>query len=114
MPAFDERSLSSLVEFDNADSLSELLVELNDTTIRHDKYSYNENAGGIGQAPAQDNLCDATRLTTLQNRNQQLQRALALASVQHSKEISSMKRTIQKLEQQVAELKAERKETETK
>ncbi|KAG7669867.1 hypothetical protein Ndes2526B_g06232 [Nannochloris sp. 'desiccata'] len=110
--AFDERSLSSLVEFENTDSLSEVLVELNDKT-RQMKYKDNGKGTGMtsctpsSQTLGNENICNATaaRLATLQNRNRQLQKALALASVQYSKEIASMRRTIQALEQQVAELK---------
>jgi len=113
LPAFDERSLSSLVEFENADSLSELLAGT-DGKPRQSRYVDNEKGTGMPSYPPSnqtlgiENNCNAPaaqRLATLQNRNRQLQKALALASVQFSKEIGTMSRRIQALEQQVAELK---------
>jgi hypothetical protein len=109
----DERSLSSLVEFENADSLSEILAETNGK-IHQNKYMNNEKATNTTSYPPfsqtlghENTNCNATaaRVATIQNRNRQLQKALALASVQYSKEIATMRRTIQALEQQVAELK---------
>jgi hypothetical protein len=122
VPAFDERSMSSLFDFENADTLSTVLEQKNGIKATDNNYTGPENDADMarsapsrenyGNAPATFNgdAATAARLTTLQERNRQLQRALALASVQHSKEISAMRRIIQTLEQQVAELKAERKD----
>jgi hypothetical protein len=127
MPAFDERSISSLVNFENVDSLSDILLTRNDMKTAHTKSRDNDNDVGMASCPPSSQNYDnennndncngaatAQRLATLQLRNQQLQRVLALASVQHSKEIAAMKRTIEKLEQQVAELQAERNGTTTR
>jgi hypothetical protein len=113
-PAFDEQySNSSLVNFENLDSLSDILLAETNNKINR----FIDTRNGTGDAsrrpstqPSHDENTDDTdtsaRLKTLQQRNQQLQRALALASVQYSKELASMKRKIEKLEQHVAELEA--------
>ena len=115
-PAFDEQySNSSLVNFENLDSLSDILLAETNDRINFNRFIDTRNGTGDASRrpstqPFHDENTDDTdtsaRLKTLQQRNQQLQRALALASVQYSKELASMKRKIEKLEQHVAELEA--------
>lgn len=120
MPVFDERSLNSLFDFENSDSLSELL-EVNDIKTTHNRRIDTEDAGGMAPCrpsnQAKDDVhsqkgCDtstAARLTTLKKRNQQLQRALALSSVQYSKKLAAMQWKIDALEHELEKLKADKK-----
>ncbi len=118
-PAFDEQhSNSSLVNFENLDSLSDILLAETNDKINFNRFIDIRNGAVNASCPPStqpfhdENTNDASaRLKTLQQRNQQLQRALALASVQYSKELASMKRKIEKLEQHVAELEAGEQKT---
>lgn len=101
-PLWDQ-SLSRLVNFDNCDSLSEVLF---------DEKIPNNGPKDENEPTARQPTCDqanefqtssdpTARVATLQRRNQQLQKALALASVHHAKEVAAMRREIEKLRQEV-------------
>ena len=112
-PAY-ERSVSSLVNFNECDNtLSELLfgensdVNIAAATSMHNEEEEENHFPGPSQRKKNDDstqptttttaAATAARVTTLERRNLRLQAALAAATVQHAREVSTLRREVESL-----------------
>ena len=99
--------LSTLVNFEDCDTPNEAALDKNTENYPLDDNSKSENCQQI-RFEAVDfphsSTDPAARVATLKRRNQQLQKALAVSSVHHAREVAAMRREINKLRQQLAEL----------
>ena len=108
-----ERSISSIIDFENCDTLSELLFDDQCEIVDIQQ----ENAP-IATAAPQNCASEPTskcsgqsgnRMATLEKRNRQLQLALAAASIHHAREVAGLRREMERLKNEVEKLRQEKK-----